>query len=63
MIERGLVAGSCRMGERARGLVTPGLLVCRSGAGRAGRRCRRAGCAVSLGAGEQVVGAGCRRSS
>ena len=36
MIERGLVAGSCRWGERARGLATPpglrGLpLVCRPG--------------------------------
>ena len=30
MIERGLAAGSCRMGERARGLVTlPGLQVWR----------------------------------
>jgi hypothetical protein len=57
-IERGLVAGSCRRSERARGLVT--LLVCGaswwSGC-RAGMWCRGAGCPGGL-FGEQVAGAG-----
>jgi hypothetical protein len=61
MIERGLVAGSCRWSERARGLVTLPVCVCiaNSGAsGRAGSRCRRVRCLSGLGGGEQVVGAG-----